>query len=222
MVERPPNGAHSPRATVATGLAKIGLVARHHAWQERRGTSLSPTQGQILAVLRAREPLTVGELARALGVSSPTVSDSLAALVRKGLARKQPSPRHPRAVAAGLTEAGRGAAERSAAWPDVLLGAVDSLEPAEQAVFLRALTKMIRELQEQGQIPVQRMCGSCHFFRPHVHDDGERPHHCAFVDAPFGDRELRLECVDHQPLPAPEAAAVWRAFTHPTSARRIR
>ena len=220
MLERPPNGAHSPSVTVATGLAKLGLVMRHHAWQERRGTGLSPTQGQILALLRAREPRTVGELATALGVSSPTVSDSLAALVAKGLARKQPSPRHPRAVAARLTPAGRQAAERSAAWPDFLLAAVDSLGPEEQAVFLRALTKMIRELQERGRIPIQRMCASCRFFRPYAHDDVERPHHCAFVDAPFGDRELRLECVDQQPLPPAEAAAVWHAFTHPTPAMR--
>jgi hypothetical protein len=26
----------------------------------------------------------------------------------------------------------------------------------------------------------------------------DRPHHCRFVDAPFGDSELRLDCVDHQ------------------------
>ncbi|MER3418788.1 MAG: MarR family transcriptional regulator, partial [Chloroflexota bacterium] len=26
-----------------------------------------------------------------------------------------------------------------------------------------------------------------------------RPHHCAFVDAPFGDRSIRLDCPDHAP-----------------------
>jgi hypothetical protein len=42
------------------------------------------------------------------------------------------------------------------------------------------------------------MCVTCRYFRPHVHSDPERPHHCAFVDAPFGDRALRLDCRDHE------------------------
>jgi hypothetical protein len=42
------------------------------------------------------------------------------------------------------------------------------------------------------------MCATCVFFRPDVHDDPERPHHCAFVDAPFGDRQLRLDCDDYR------------------------
>jgi DNA-binding MarR family transcriptional regulator len=221
----PAEADHSPQATVATGLAKIGLVLRHHAWQDRQQSGLTPTQGQILALLRARgEQLTVGELAAGLGVTSPTVSDSLAALVAKGLARKRPSPRHPRAVAVQLTAAGRRAAERAAAWPDVLLAAVDALDPAEQAVFLRALTRIIRELQERGEIPVARMCASCRFFRPDVHANRARPHHCAFVDAPFGDRELRLDCADQEPLEPAEAAALWAAFdrSRPTTSRRSR
>lgn len=216
MAERAPerSGAlHSPEATVATGLAKLGLVLRHHAWQDGRERGLTPTQGQILALLRSRrEALTVGDLADGLAVSSPTVSDSLASLVAKGLATKSRSPRHPRAVAVRLTRAGRRAAERSAAWPDALLAAVDVLEPAEQAVLLRALTKMIRALQVRGAIPVPQMCASCTYFRPDVHSDAERPHHCAFVDAPFGDRELRLDCADHEPLPPADAAALWEAF----------
>jgi DNA-binding MarR family transcriptional regulator len=223
VVERAPAADATPDVapgrSVTTGLAKLGLVLRHHAWQERERSGLTPTQAQILALLRARgEPLTVGDLAAGLGVRSATISDSLSTLVAKGHAVKGPSPRHPRAVAVRLTARGRRAAERAAAWPDVFLAAVDVLEPAEQGVLLRALSKMIRELQERGEIPVARMCGSCCFFRPDAHDDALRPHHCAFVDAPFGDRELRLDCADHQPLPAAEAAALWAAFDRSTPA----
>jgi DNA-binding MarR family transcriptional regulator len=225
VVEQAPtqNANHSRGASVATGLSKLGLVLRHHAWQQREETGLSPTQGQILAVLRARgEPLSVGDLAAGLGVSSATVSDSLSALVTKGLAVKGPSPRHPRAVAVRLTARGRRTAERVAAWPDVLLAAVDVLDRSEQGVLLRALTKMIRALQERNQIPVARMCAACAYFRPHAHTDPVRPHHCAFVDAPFGDHELRLDCADHEPLPPADAAAVWAAFdrSRPVTSRR--
>ncbi len=192
-------GDDSAASLVTTGLAKIGLVLRHEAWQERTETGLTPTQSQILALLGARGgPATLGELAAELGVSAPTASDSVAALAAKGLVSKA----RGRTLAIALTASGRREAERAARWPDVLLAAVEALSPEEQAVFLRGLTTMIRVLQDQGRIPLARMCATCSFFRPNVHDDPERPHHCAYADVAFGDRQLRLDCADWR---APDA-----------------
>jgi DNA-binding MarR family transcriptional regulator len=192
-LQAPLPGDDSSAALLATGLAKIGLVLRHEAWRERGETGLTPTQSQILALLRARgEGASLGRLASELGVSAPTASDSVAALAAKGLVAKT----RGRTLSIALTAAGRREAERAARWPDVLLEALDALSPEEQAVFLRGLTKMIRALQEQGRIPVARMCASCSFFRPNVHSDPERPHHCAYADSPFGDLQLRLDCAD--------------------------
>jgi hypothetical protein len=115
-----------------------------------------------------------------------------------------------------LTPDGSREAAAAAAWPDFLLEAVDELSTAEQAAFLRALVAMIRTLQEKGRIPIARMCVSCRFFRPFRHDNPARPHHCAFVDAPFGDAELRLDCSDHAAAPADQAADNWRTFRAPT------
>ena len=39
---------------LAAGLAKIGLVLRHHSWEKAGRRGLNPTQAQILAVLRER------------------------------------------------------------------------------------------------------------------------------------------------------------------------
>ena len=187
-----------PHRSVSTGLAKIGLALRHHAWQEGRHGRLTPTQAQALAVLRGRDGARVTDLATELAVSQPTASDAVAALVRKGLVeRVEAADRRSRPLR--LTARGRREADRIAEWPDLLLTAVAALEPDEQAALLRGLSTMIRVLQEEGRIPVARMCVTCRFFRPSVHDDPVRPHHCAFVDAPFGDRALRLDCADFQP-----------------------
>lgn len=195
-----PAAESSPSVLVATGLAKIGLVLRHEAWRDRGRTGLTPTQSQILVVLRARGNASLGQLAAELGVSAPTASDAVAALIAKGLVSKS----RGRTLSIRLTAAGRREAEQASRWPDVLLEAIDELSADEQAVFLRGLTKMIRRLQEQGRIPIARMCTTCSFFRPDVHSDPERPHHCAFVDAPFGDRQLRLDCRDWRPLDGEE------------------
>ena len=212
----PPDEPLAKRVT--TGLAKVGLALRQQAWTEAGARGLTPTQGQVLALLRASPGgLRPGALAEQLGVTAATTSDSVAALLRKGLVAKAPLAGDGRAVLVRLTPAGARAAAAAAAWPDFLLEAVDELTPAEQAAFLRGLVTMIRSLQARGRIPVARMCVSCRFFQPFRHDHPTTPHHCAFVDAPFGDGELRLDCPDHATAPATQAEQAWRVFREEVS-----
>jgi len=197
---------------IATGLAKIGLFLRAESWRQAEAAALSPTQAQILAHLTQRGPARITALAEALAITQPTASDAAGALIRKGHVTKRPDPVDARASLLHPTASGRRAAAETSVWPDALLGAIDTLGPDERPVFLRALVKMIRELQIKGAIPVQRMCATCRFFQPHVHDDAAAPHHCAFVDAAFGDASLRLDCGEHEPADVPEANALWRTF----------
>jgi DNA-binding MarR family transcriptional regulator len=224
MVTRAPSPARNdqdpdPRH-VATGLAKIGLVLRNEAWQGRKHSGLTPTQGQILALLFASEGrgLRLGEIAAGLGVTAATASDSVRVLAAKGLVAKERAAGDGRALAVRLTRRGWRLAVEEAEWPDFLLAAIDTLTAAERGVFVRGLVKMIRTLQEEGRIPVARMCVSCRFFRPHVHADEARPHHCAFVDAPFGDGELRIDCADHELVPVAQDQELWDAFADPGEA----
>lgn len=78
-----PFGEAARADSALTGIAKLGLVLRHHAWRRREGDGLTPTQAQALALVAARGPRRVGELARMLGVTQPTASDAVATLVRK-------------------------------------------------------------------------------------------------------------------------------------------
>ena len=213
----PPDEPLDRRVTI--GLAKIGIALKQQAWAEAGGRGLTPTQGQVLALLRANpDGLRLRTLAAQLGVTAATTSDSVTALHRKGLVAKEPMTGDGRAVVVLFTPTGVREAAAAAAWPDFLLEAVSELSVAEQATFLRALVAMIRTLQEKGRIPVARMCVSCRFFRPFQHDDPARPHHCAFVDAPFGDGELRLDCPDFQTAPADQASENWQIFRAPTTA----
>ncbi|MEM1284238.1 MAG: MarR family winged helix-turn-helix transcriptional regulator [Pseudomonadota bacterium] len=197
---------------IATGLAKIGTYLRSESWRQAEGESLTPTQSQILVHVVQRGPARVTALADVLGVTQPTASDAAAALIRKGHVKRRPDPADARASLLHTTSSGRDIAAKMAVWPDALLAAADALDPFERGVFLKALTKMIRSLQVQGAVPVQRMCATCAFFRPNVHNDPVAPHHCAFVDAAFGDAALRLDCGDHETAPASQAAAAWQAF----------
>ncbi len=187
----------SRRTLVA--LSKVGLALRDQAWKDTAPRGLNPTQAQVLMVLArsGSSPLRLSAIAEHLAVSAPTASDSVSALEAKALVLKGPAPDDGRALAVTLTKEGRAVARELAMWPDVLLEAVDVLDEVEEGVLLKALLKMIRELQDRGRIAPARMCITCRYFRPHVHADPRAPHHCAFVDAPFGDRNLRVDCLDH-------------------------
>ena len=134
----PPDQPLDRRVTI--GLAKIGIALKQQAWAEAGGRGLTPTQGQVLALLRAHpDGLRLRALAEQLGVTAATASDSVTALHRKGLVAKKPTAGDGRGVAVVLTSTGIREAAAAAAWPDFLLEAVDELSIAEQATFLRAL-----------------------------------------------------------------------------------
>lgn len=199
---------------LAAGLAKIGLVLRHHAWTLGGEVGLTPTQAQLLAVLDGREPtgMPVSALAAELAISEPTVSDAIAALHRKKLVVKGRSAADGRVVLVHLTEQGRRTAATVTQWPDYLRRAVGSLDADEQAAFVRGLVKMIHSLQQAGQIPLARMCTSCTFFRPNAHQGARQPHHCAYVDAPLGDIDLRLDCREHAGVDPELRPRLWQLF----------
>jgi DNA-binding MarR family transcriptional regulator len=183
---------------VVIGLSKIGMALKSHAWQDALPHGLTPTQGQILSLLRSREAIRVrlSTIANELGVTAATTSEAVTTLVEKGLVQKTKAVDDKRAIALALTATGRRIAEETAGWSDFMMDAVSELSEIEQQIFLRGLIKMIRKLQEQRLISVARMCVNCRYFEPNIYDDPEQPHHCAFVDAAFGDRQLQLDCPD--------------------------
>ncbi|WP_017325153.1 MarR family winged helix-turn-helix transcriptional regulator [Synechococcus sp. PCC 7336] len=184
---------------VMVGLTKIATALQSQSWQDAEALGLSPTQGKILALLLDRDRLGIrlSLVAEELEITAATASDAVKALVSKGLVDKARAADDRRAIAITLTEKGRSYARQAAGWTDFLAVAVDELSEAEQEVFLAGLIKIIRKLQERGQSSVARMCVTCQHFRPNVYANSDRPHHCTFVDAPFGERHLQVDCPDH-------------------------
>lgn len=182
---------------IAYALGQLGLYLRTAQWRVADAHALTPTQVGTLTLLHRRGPNRVRALASQLGVRHATMSDVVAALARKALVAKTPDPADGRAVQITLTaEGGRIAVERDTV-PPAMQRALDALPPGEQAGLRRATSRLIRDLQVQGAIAPQRLCVTCRFFRPNVHPDAATPHHCAFVDAAFGDARLRFDCGDH-------------------------
>jgi hypothetical protein len=89
--------------------------------------------------------------------------------------------------------------------------ALGTLSTAQQERLLPLLMLLLRALEENGQIPVQRMCLTCTYFRPNVHA-ASRPHHCALVNAPMRSSQLRVACDEHENATSDAQALQWQQF----------
>lgn len=197
------------------GLNRIGLAMRSAAWGDATESGLTPTQSQILAFIAARTAQNPrsGDAADALGITPQTASVAIAALVAKGLIQKVPDASDRRASSLKLTRQGEVAARVAAQWPDFLLNAVGDLEQTERKLFLRILIKMIRRLQADGQIVPQRLCVTCVHFQPNAHPNNPAgQHHCAYVDAPLAETDLRIDCPEHRDATPDVANANWSTY----------
>ncbi|MDQ6703706.1 MAG: MarR family transcriptional regulator [Pseudomonadota bacterium] len=209
------------RKRLLDGLDRFASAMRAEVRWAAAPRGLNPAQDAILRLLLARPAgLRVRALAEHLGVRQPTVTGSVVALERKGLVRRQADPADARATI--VKAAPEALAQPAAAVPSLAAAALADLSEAEQASLLKTLIKLIRSLQLRHAIPPQRLCITCKYFRPNVHPEAEAPHHCAFVDAPFGDRALRLDCAEHEQAGAFEMARNWDAFVTPRPRQEVR
>ena len=199
---------------IQMGLERVATAMRADDWASARAAGVNPAQLAVLAALEGRRRgLAVREIASQLGVSQPSATDSINALDRKGLVQRQRDADDARSVRVLLTPAGSDAMAAAQAARSVGGQAVDALAVDQQQDMLVALVAMIRQLQDSGTIPIQRMCVSCRHFRPNAHADALRPHHCTFVDAAFGSQDLRMDCHEHETADPATRAATWAAFT---------
>lgn len=198
---------------LVTGLSKIGLAMKSRPWRRQGQQGVGPLQVQVLTFLRSRtnHVATVSTIARELSVKLPTASEVIRTLEQKRLVRRRRTEVDNRVVTVHLTAKGAKAGQVVSGWPEILAAATEQLSREEQVALLTILVKLIRSLQLQGEIPVARMCVSCDHFRPNAHDS-DQPHHCQFLNAPFGEQALRLDCPDYVPAPVSQAQEAWNRY----------
>lgn len=205
---------------LVTGLSKIGLAMKSRPWRRKGQQGVGPLQVQVLTFLRScpHQMATVSTIARELSVKLPTASEVIRTLEQKRLVRRRRTEVDNRVVTVHLTAKGVKASQVVSGWPEILAAATHNLSRQEQVALLTILVKLIRSLQLQGEIPVARMCVSCDHFRPHAYADAEQPHHCQFVNAPFGEHALRLDCPDYVPAPVSQSQEAWKRYQQATIA----
>jgi DNA-binding MarR family transcriptional regulator len=220
MLDFNPLSPSLPQA-LASALRRLAHLAHTSSWDQWAVQRLTPTQRRILDVVASRrESLTLSALARELGVTPATASDSVGALESKGLVQKRRSEVDGRALALMLTTEGQTSVTALQALPDPLQDAFGALTPDEQEIFYRSAIKMIRGLQETEALPISRMCVRCKYFEPFKAADSDSPHFCHLAVQPLADRHLRLDCPEQEMGDEATQDSLWERFNAPGNVTR--
>ncbi len=187
-------------AKIVSALERLSHVLRTLLWEEAGESRLSPIQIQSLLYLRSHDEklCRVNQLAEEFGLTPATMSDAVSSLEAKGLLTRKPWPQDKRVFTLRLTAKGRRSAEKLARWSDVLTKQLERFAPEEKEQALKFLLKLIESLYRAGIITVARICLTCRFFRPNAHKNARAPHHCALMDKPLAESDLRVDCPEHE------------------------
>jgi DNA-binding MarR family transcriptional regulator len=179
----------------ADSLARLERLARLLR-QADHAKGLKPVQWEALRYLQRCNALShsPGALARYLGSTKGTVSQTVMALEKKGYVRKIVDPKDSRGVRLFLTEAG------SALLADddlqVVKADIAELSDKTRRRFDRALISLLEQARLRGDEPSFGTCLSCRYYRESSSGSSAL---CMKVNAALTDAETRLICVEHGP-----------------------
>lgn len=180
---------------VLAAVERLGRALRAARQAVATRHQLSLLGLSVIETVADGRPRRIGDLAAELDVSQPTVSDAVTALDKRGLTRRDRDPTDLRSTLVALTDTGTRLAADTATELGPLLAAVSGTD-IDRSTTLRVLLGEIARLQATGVITVSRSCLTCHHYQPPGHRSRAR---CLLLASPLTDRDLRVDCPEHEP-----------------------
>ena len=179
---------------VVAALDRIARGVRSHRQVIATGAGVTPLQADLMRTVAEGKPPEAqpSSLAAELGVSQPTASDALGALVCKGLVRRTATPGDRRSSTYSLTAPGARVVDDLRHADAVLSESVAALSTTDQERALGTLLALISSLLSSGVLRVARTCPTCRFF-----EDGRTPR-CGLLQAPLAPSDYRVNCPEHE------------------------
>ena len=178
-------------------LAPLERLARLMRAGEHEG-GLNPAQWEALRYLSranrfSNSPIA---LARFLGSTKGTISQTIKALERKGYITKSPRENEGRSICLALTEKGTGILKNDPLME--LSKSLDELGGKTRRRLSRGLAELLEMELTRREQPSFGTCSSCRYFREKGREtDALGPHSCMLFDAGLTPAESRLICVEH-------------------------
>ncbi|MBX2799310.1 MAG: MarR family winged helix-turn-helix transcriptional regulator [Myxococcales bacterium] len=178
---------------MADHIERIASLLRAESRTHAAELGLHPVQLDALAYLAScnRYSDTPAAVAEFLGATRGTVSQTVSALVRKGLVHKRKDSVDGRVVHCELTAAGRQALRDRPSGP--VHGALRALRTSDAEQLMQLLTSVLRRAQQVSGGRTFGQCATCRFLQ-------RTPAglHCGVTEEPLSEGDTQLLCREHQ------------------------
>ena len=176
-------------------IERIGNLLRGEQRRTGQAEGLHPVHLQVLDYLGRcnRFSDTPMAVARYLGATKGTLSQSVALLERKGLVIKQPDSRDKRVVHLKVTPAGERLSAEAGIAPGALLH-LQGIKGAEVAQAEAVLETLLRALQRVNGARAFGQCRTCR----HLLSLGEEGNRCGLTGEGLGPEETEQICAEHE------------------------
>ncbi len=187
------------RAGVVAALLRLSRLVAGELRSAAGDLGLTPAQAEALRFAARTRPdmATPGQLARLLGVRSPTAIGIVAPLIGRGLLVRDSHPHDRRRSVLALTPAGQELYDRLERLTADLEASLISLEPAVLEQIEAGLGALVAVFVRAGRLVVAAPCAGCVHFRPNAVPGSARPHHCALLRRNLTAAEAAMECPEH-------------------------
>lgn len=211
-----------PKSEIPLSLLIERLSRLMRAAEHEQG--LNPAQWQALRYLdRAnRFSNSPGALAKYLGATKGTVSQTVIALERKGFLRRHVRQGERRSVALALTAKGRAQLQQDP-WQS-LASDIAALDARSARNLARGLKDLLHSAMRRGTHPTFGQCRTCRYFgRNRASGQPGGPHRCLLLDLALMDSDSLKICVEHEPrIRQPEDWAPPPSLPHRRGSRTAR
>jgi DNA-binding MarR family transcriptional regulator len=183
----------SPRAS-RFKLERLARLMRQQGHGKVLGKGLVPVQWEALRYLARANVLSnsPGALARYLGATKGTISQSLLSLEKKGLISKSTRGDDARSVSLALTDQGKAMLAEDGQL--ILERDIENLSDKTQRRLDRALDGLLRAATLRLKEPSFGTCLTCRYFRKGGSGASDQ---CMKVSAALTDVETTLICIEH-------------------------
>lgn len=142
-------------------LEKICQAHKHYLWQIAYKEGLTPTQIEILQIVASYPQSTVSHIAKELGVSKPTASEAIKALIEKDVLQAQNNFSDKRKKILILTKKGRRIAKKTEKLNILFLNSTKKLSLSQRKNLYKSLLFIVKILHEEGMFKLIRFCPFC-------------------------------------------------------------
>jgi len=189
-------------------LKRLGERMQAGAARIIEGSGLPMQPGQMpLLVALDRQPMSIGQLVQAVGISQPGVTRSIGQLIELGLVQSEPGAGDQRQKTVSLTSAGKAAMARAKmfVWPRIEQ-AVDDLCATGKGAFLEQIARLEAALAA-APLDVRAPHDTRATLRIREFSD-ELAHHFHDINTEWIDAMFQMEDADREVLNNPRARIV--------------